>query len=129
MQLEITALYAALSGLLLILLSAAVSKKRLGAQISLGDGNDATLNSAIRAHGNFIEYVPLALILLALTESYGTSPVVLHVLGASLIAGRLLHAWGMSQPNAVGSGRKLGTVLTWGMILITSLLLLYKVLF
>lgn len=129
MQLEITALYAALSGLLLILLSAAVSKKRLGAQISLGDGNDATLNSAIRAHGNFIEYVPLALILLALTESYGTAPVVLHLLGASLIAGRLLHAWGMSQPNSLGSGRRLGTALTWGMILVTSLLLLYKVLF
>jgi hypothetical protein len=129
MQLEITALYAALSGLLLIMLSAAVSKKRLGAHISLGDGNDAALNQAIRAHGNFVEYVPLALILLALVETYGTSHIVVHILGASLIIGRLLHAWGMNQAQALGSGRKLGTILTWGMILVTSLLLLYKVLF
>lgn len=127
MSLEITALYAALLGLLFILLSARVSKYRLRGHVSLGDGNVAELGQAIRAHGNFAEYVPLALILLGLLEALGATMIMVHALGATLLLGRILHAYGMSQPNAVHSARKLGIVLTWLMIVAASLLLLFNV--
>ena len=125
---EITALYAALLGILLILLSFAVSKNRIRAQVSLGDGGDANLAQAIRAQGNFIEYVPIALILLGLSEATGSSAMVVHALGASLLLSRMLHAWGMNQPRAISNARKFGIVLNWLMILAASAVLLIAVL-
>ena len=128
MQMEITALYAALLGLLLIGLSFAVSKNCIRAQVSLGDGNDPALGQAIRSQGNFIEYVPFALILLGLVEATGSSALVVHLLGVSLLLSRLLHAWGMSRPKAISNGRKLGIILNWLMIVAASVILLASVL-
>lgn len=126
---EITALYAALLGLLFLLLSFRVSKHRLAGHVSLGDGNNPDLAQAIRAHGNFAEYVPLALILLGLAEAQGAAAsLVLHVIGGSLLLGRLLHAWGMSQPKAVNNARKFGIIFTWAVILAASVLLLFAAL-
>jgi uncharacterized protein len=128
MSLEITAVYAALLGLLFMLLSFRVSKHRLAGHVSLGDGNNPALAQAIRAHGNFAEYVPLALILIGLAEAQGAAGMFLHVLGGGLLAGRLLHAWGMSQPKAVNHARRFGIVLTWLTILVASVFLLMTVL-
>jgi uncharacterized membrane protein YecN with MAPEG domain len=124
MALEITALYAALLGLLYIYLSFRVSKHRLAGHVSLGDGDNPQLAQAIRAHGNFAEYVPLALILMGLSESQGAAAGLLHVLGGGLLLGRIAHAWGISQPNAVHNARKLGIVLTWASIVAASVYLL-----
>lgn len=128
MTMHITALYAALLGLLFIVLSARVSKYRLRGHVSMGDGNVAELGQAIRAHGNFAEYVPLALILLGLLEAQGVSAGFLHALGVMLLLGRVAHAYGMSQPNAVHNARKIGIVLTWLAISITSVYLLFALL-
>jgi uncharacterized membrane protein YecN with MAPEG domain len=114
MPYPVTMLYAALLGILLIMLSWGVSKLRLRERVSLD------LESAIRAHGNFIEYVPFALILLMLAESTATPSWLLHTLGGSLLAGRLLHAYGIRQPGSANNYRKYGTALTWLMILVTS---------
>lgn len=127
MNLEITALYAALLGLLFVLLSFRVSKHRLAGHVSLGDGNNPDLSQAIRAHGNFAEYVPLALILIGLAETQGAAANLLHVLGGGLLLGRIGHAWGISQPNAVHNARKLGIVLTWLVIAVASVYLLFAV--
>jgi len=127
MIMQITALYAALLGLLFIFLSFRVSKHRLAGQVSLGDGNNPALGQAIRAHGNFAEYVPLALILIGLAEALGAATVLLHVFGGGLLAGRVLHAWGISQLNAVHDARKLGIVLTWLIIVLASIYLLVAV--
>ncbi len=124
MSMEITALYAASLGLLFILLSFRVSKHRLADHVSLGDGNNPALGQAIRAHGNFAEYVPLALILIGLAEAQGAATLLLHALGGGLLVGRVLHAWGISQPNAVHNARKLGIVLTWLAIVVSSVYLL-----
>lgn len=128
MSMEITALYAALLGLLFILLSFWVSKHRLAGHVSMGDGNNPALGQAIRAHGNFAEYVPLGLVLIGLVEALGAANLLLHALGGGLLAGRVLHAWGMSQPNAVNNARKFGIVLTWLTIVISSAYLLIAVL-
>ncbi|HKX54865.1 MAG TPA: MAPEG family protein [Xanthomonadales bacterium] len=128
MTMEITALYAALLGLLFIVLSFRVSKHRLAGHVSLGDGDNPDLAQAIRAHGNFAEYVPLALILMGLAEAQGAAAGLLHALGAGLLLGRIAHAWGISQPNAVHNARKLGIVLTWLSIAVASVYLLLAVL-
>ena len=126
MNLDITATYAALLGLLFLLLSGMVSKHRLRAQVSLGDGNDASLGQAIRAQANFAEYVPIALILIGLAEVFGAGDVLLHSLAGGLLLGRVLHAWGMNQPRAVHVTRKIGMLLTWLSILLASVFLLYS---
>ncbi len=120
MPYSVTMLYAALLGILLIMLSWGVSKVRLRERVSLGAGEVSDLESAIRAHGNFIEYVPFGLILLMLAESVATPSWLLHVLGSSLLAGRLLHAYGIRQTESSNNYRKYGAALTWLMILATS---------
>lgn len=126
MNLEITAIYAALLGLLFLLLSVLVTKHRLRAQVSLGDGGDTRLGQAIRAQANFAEYVPIALILIALAEVAGASDILMNSLGGGLLLGRLLHAWGMNQPRAIHLTRKIGMMLTWLPILLASVFLLYS---
>ena len=120
MPYPVTMLYAALLGILLVMLSWGVSKVRLRERVSLGAGDVSDLESAIRAHGNFIEYVPFALILLMLAESTATPTWLLHALGGSLLAGRLLHAYGIRQPGSTNNYRKFGAALTWLMIIATS---------
>jgi uncharacterized membrane protein YecN with MAPEG domain len=117
MEYPVTTLYAALLGLLLIFLSDQVSRNRKRSRISLGHGDNAALESAMRAHGNFIEYVPFALILMLLLESEISEIWALHVFGIMLLAGRLLHAYGMMRPDGAVRGRFWGTALTWLMIL------------
>ena len=126
MNLHITSVYAALLGLLFILLSFKVSKHRLAGHVSLGDGGNPELALAIRAHANFAEYVPLGLILLGLVEAQGGSVLATHALGGGLLLGRVLHAWGMAQPRAVSNARKIGIVFTWLVIVIASVLLLAR---
>lgn len=121
MNFPVTTLYAALLGLLLILLSDLVSRSRKRSRVSLGHGNDPMLERTMRAHGNFVEYVPLGLILLLLLELKGAEAWSLHAFGLMLLLGRMLHAYGMLRPDGALSGRYWGTALTWMMILGSSL--------
>jgi uncharacterized membrane protein YecN with MAPEG domain len=121
MEYPVTAFYAALLGLLLIFLSNRVSRNRKRSSVSLGHGDDADLERAMRAQGNFIEYVPFGLILMLLLESEVTQSWALHLFGLMLLTGRLLHAYGMTHPEGALNGRFWGTALTWVMILAASL--------
>lgn len=121
MDFPVTTLYAALLGVLLIFLSDLVSRSRKRSRVSLGHGGDPLLERTMRAHGNFVEYVPLGLILLLLVELKGTEMWALHTFGLMLLVGRLLHAYGMIRPDGIISGRYWGTALTWLMILGASL--------
>lgn len=125
MYFPVTTLYASLLGIFLIVLSNQVSNQRRRAMVSLGTGDDAQLERAMRTQANFIEYVPFALILLLLLELEISTMWLLHVLGALLLLGRLLHAYGMYFPDGVVAGRFWGTGLTWLMILLSSLLNLW----
>jgi hypothetical protein len=88
----ITAFYAALLGLGLIWMSWRVIAQRRQMRVSLGDGGDKVLVKRIRAHANFVEYVPLGLILLGLVEWHWKLPWLAHGVGATLLIGRVLHA-------------------------------------
>ena len=60
-----------------------------------GDGDNTRLRSAIRVHANFIEYVPIIALLVALLEMSGTSALRVHLLMGALLVSRLLHPLGM----------------------------------
>ena len=93
----VTALYAALVGFVFLALSRRVIVVRRAAQVPLGDGGNRRLSRAIRAHANCAEYAPLGLVLIGLAESLSIPALILHALGASLVAGRVVHAYGVSQ--------------------------------
>ena len=125
MYLPVTTMYASLLGLLLIYLSAQVSRNRRRAKVSLGHGDDELLEKAARAQGNFVEYVPFALFLLFLLELEVSQMWLMHTLGAMLLVGRILHAWGVMQSRPINFGRFWGSGLTWIMIVTTALLNLW----
>ena len=107
-MLKITALYAGILGLMAIGLSALPGRMRGKLKISVGDGGNSELLLAMRRHANFVEYVPLALILIGLLEMNNVTPVAIHALGAGLVLVRLSHAFGL-KPDTVGNpGRFVG---------------------
>lgn len=87
----VTAIYTSILALMLIPLAIQVIKMRRKHRVSLMDGDIDDLKRAIRAHGNFTEYVPLCLLLIAFCEINGAHPLALHSLGSILVAGRLFH--------------------------------------
>ncbi|MDX1444196.1 MAG: MAPEG family protein [Gammaproteobacteria bacterium] len=129
MPVPITAFYAALFGLLLIAVSARIPVWRRRLKVGIGSGGDEMLARLIRVHGNFTEYVPTSLILLVLNELNGSPMVLLHGAGITLLVGRIIHAFGLTSSSGYSSGRFWGTSLTWLVILVLSLQLLYSVLF
>ncbi len=97
----VTPMYAAPLAALFLVLSFAVIRRRRGLGISIGDGGDTRFARLIRAHGNFAEYVPMVLLLMAFAEMGGAGSGVVHAAGLSLLSGRLLHAYalGLTERN------------------------------
>ena len=91
----ITAFYAALLALVYVGMSMWVIVGRVDKNTLLGDGGDGALNRRIRAHANFIEYVPLAIIVISLLEASGGSPGLVRGLMIALVVVRLMHPVGM----------------------------------
>jgi uncharacterized membrane protein YecN with MAPEG domain len=106
----ITGIYAGLCGAMLIVLYLNVSKRRLTAKIGIGDGADAELERRIRIHGNFVESVPMALILLSLFEYAGGEQAYVHSLGLLLLLSRVAHAYGLMRTSGRSWGRMLGSL-------------------
>jgi uncharacterized protein len=95
MTLEITSLFAGFLTLMMVPLSLQVSLRRAGLKAVFGDADDETLRRRVRAHGNFVEYVPGGLIALALVEWNAAPPLFVWTLGTALIVARMLHSYGM----------------------------------
>lgn len=91
MALPVTAFFAGINAILLCWLAFRVIRIRQTG-ISIGDGGDPTLQRLIRGHGNAAEYMPIGLILLALTEGMGTPGWAVALVGLVFTAGRLVHA-------------------------------------
>jgi len=106
----ITGLYAGLCGLILTFLYVRVSQRRLATKIGIGAGSDAILEQRIRAHGNFIESVPIALILLYLFERTDVESIYVHAFGVALVLARVAHAQGISTTSGRSTGRFYGSI-------------------
>lgn len=123
---SITALYAGILALLIVALGINVTMHRVKLGIPLGDGDNPQMRRMIRIHGNAVEYLPLALILMLVYELSGGAHIALHIAGIALVAGRLLQSWGMWSTEMPGFGRRSGQSLTWLTIAALAVLNLLK---
>ncbi len=121
---HISAFYGALLAFICVGLAVNVIRHRQRAKVGIGDGGDAGLARAIRVFGNFAEYAPLALILIALVELCGAPRLAVHLYGAAIVLGRLGHAQGLSGNPGESPGRLAGMVLTFGTLLAAAVHLL-----
>lgn len=120
----IVPVYAAVLALLLFALSLRVIRLRRRAKVSIGRGGDHRLERAIRVQGNFTEYVPMVLLLLAFAEVSGTSPAILHGLCGVLILGRISHAFGVSREVEDHRFRVFGMACTLSVLVVAATMLL-----
>ena len=116
MSVAVTGLYAGILMVIFFVLSMRVINNRVRAQVNLLDGRDEALTRAMRAHGNFAEYVPFALLLMALAEIQGGSGLFMHVLGTVLIVCRLSHAYALTATTGQNPFRFIGFAGTFGVI-------------
>ena len=125
---RITAIYAALLALLFLALSLQVIRQRHSTKTALGTGGHPQLERVARVHANFAEYAPFALLLILLAELLAAPVWWLHLLGLALLAGRALHAHGVSQPAENLRIRTVGMAMTFSVLALGSLTLLALVL-
>jgi len=126
MPVTITSLYASLAALLFVALAALVVRARWKYRTGLGVGTDPAMERAVRVHANFVEYVPLALLLLLLAELGGARSGLLHTCGGVLLVSRVLHAYGLSQTSGRSFGRFWGTAGTWVVVVTLAVTLLWR---
>jgi uncharacterized membrane protein YecN with MAPEG domain len=102
--------------LIFLWLSFRVIRYRRAERIPLGSGGNAALERAVRAHANFAEIVPFAVLLQILAEWGGAWPWLLHALGALLVAARLSHGLGLVQDPEDYRFRVFGMMGTFGVM-------------
>ncbi len=133
-SLPITSTIAAILAIVMLPLTLQVSMRRaaLGKAmgkvngVTFGDGDDEVLRRRIRAFGNFIEYTPMCLVMLALTENVGASPTFVWTIGGLLLFGRGLHALGMLYSDTPVP-RGIAMFMTYGAFLVPAVWLLSNV--
>lgn len=99
MSLEITSIYAMPLAVLMIVLWMNVTKTRASMGVSIGNNDDVGLHEKIRRHGNFIEWVPMVLLMMMIAEMRGGNAAALHVAGILLVIGRVVHPFGLRHDN------------------------------
>ena len=113
MLVPITALYAGVLALILGVIGFQVGSTRSRTGISILHGDDMDLAEKIRRHANFIENVPLALILMSVLELNGSGAGLLHGLGIALVIARIAHPLGLHHDNMRHPLRAVGAGLTF----------------
>ena len=110
MIVPITALYAALLVAVLVCLTTRIGVLRAKTGISILDGGNDRVAVEMRRHGNFVEHVPLLIVLMAIVEINEGSPVFLHVVGIALIICRVAHPLGLRHDRVQTPLRLIGAV-------------------
>ncbi len=108
-----SALWVGLHILLMLVLSALVTRQRQKHKIPFGDEGVPELARAIRAFGNASEYAPIGMAGLIVLDVAGAAPLLVHVGGFVLLVGRVAHAVGMSNSGDASIPRAVGMTLTW----------------
>jgi hypothetical protein len=126
MPLSLTAFYGAILAIIIVALGINVTVHRVKLKVPLGDGGNAEMLRMIRLHGNAIEYIPLALVLMAIYELNGGWHIALHIAGIAMVAARLIQTAGMWSTEVAGAGRRVGQSLTWLSLIGLALLNLSK---
>lgn len=108
----VTAFYAALLALLGVVLTARVIIGRGTFAVTAGDGGHPVMAQRIRAHANFAEQVPLALLVIGFAEASGAPKLAIHIVAIVLIVARLFSAVALSGSLADTTGRRIGAGVT-----------------
>ncbi len=113
---SVISIYLPIFGILFLVLSirAALTRRRL--QIAVGDDGNIEMKRAMRVHANFIEYVPISVLLIYFLEQATGGVVWAHVLCLALVVGRVSHAYGVSQVKENLRFRVAGMALTFFVI-------------
>ena len=112
---SITGFYLGILALIYAVLALQVARLRRDNRVLFGDADNGRLRTAIRVHANFIEYVPIITLLVALLEMSGAPASRVHFLMGALLLSRLLHPMGMAaRPGTwqFNAGRVAGILLT-----------------
>ena len=112
----IVPVYAAVLAFIYIVLAIRVIRLRQSAKVAIGTGGNAGLERSMRVHANFAEYVPFALLLASFVEMQGAPAWRVHLLCLALVAGRLIHAFGVSQERENIRLRVVGMVMTFAVL-------------
>lgn len=126
MELLITPIYAALLGLIFVVLSIKTIIIRRKNKVAVGDGNKPQLQRAMRVHANFAEYTPIAIILVGFVESLKYNEIIVHILLSLFLLGRIIHAYGLSKIDEDFRFRVFGMVMTFNVITIASGLIIFN---
>lgn len=126
MGLLITPIYAALLGLIFVVLSIKTIIIRRKNKVAVGDGNNPQLQRAMRVHANFAEYTPIAIILVGFVESLKYNEIIVHILLSLFLLGRIIHAYGLSKIDEDFRFRVFGMVMTFNVITIASGLIIFN---
>ncbi|HEX9389808.1 MAG TPA: MAPEG family protein [Usitatibacteraceae bacterium] len=118
MPLAISAIYASILALFLIILAVPVIMLRCGLRVGLGDGGHRSLQQAIRAHGNAAEFIPIFIVLLAILELNRGPAWALHAFGIAFLLARLAHAGGLYVSTGHTSGRAAGVLGTFTVLVL-----------
>ena len=81
---------------------------KTGISVLFGEPPNMELAERVRVHQNFLEYVPLAIILMGIIELNSGNATFLHVFGVVLIFSRIAHAIGLRHDNMGHPGRVIG---------------------
>jgi len=114
------ALYFGLFGLLMLALKINVGRVRGKEKVMFGDGANEAMQRAIRVQGNAVEDVPVVLIGLAGLAALSAPVMLIHAIGGSFLAGRILHAIGLGSSSGSSFGRMVGTLVTLIVQLVTA---------
>jgi len=126
---QLTLAYLGVLALLYSVLALIVVALRAKNDIPFGDGGNESLHRAIRAHGNFIEWVPLAAILVGSLEALGEPRLHIHLLMGALLVARVVHP--VAFASKLGSapyyvGRIVGAFTSWTVLTLAAVLLLVR---
>lgn len=123
-SIQAAALWGGMLILLLFVLSGIAAGRRRQLRIPLGDGGHSDLSVVIRAFGNASEYIPAGLCGLILLAFLDTPPLLIHVVGALMFTGRLIHAAALLYLPGLSLARAAGMTLTWLSMLIAGVSLI-----
>ena len=122
MQIPITLMYASFLAIFALVLSfkAGSARGKSGLSVLFGEPANLELAQKVRVHQNFLEYVPIFLILFAAIEANGGSSMFLYVVGDLMIIARIAHAIGLKHDDMGHKGRLIGAGGTALLTLVTA---------
>lgn len=127
--LEAVGLYTGLLGVMLTAIAMGVGRVRMSEKVSIGDGGSLPLIRAMRGMANFVEFVPMTVLVLLGMALLGAPAIAIHVLGVLLVIGRAAHGWHFIQADAPGWQRALGAGLSFLVLALGSIGLVFHAIF